>query len=292
MVRSGTGVCRIASFVCAVVSVLGVAGFAVTIMSPDDFSEMFARKIRDARPQATVEIVEPLRLSLKTRESQESTVYLTSAYDVYKQSPTSIDEILERYVAGSLEKLTAPVKIDPSKIVPVVKDRAWLDQMRAASREEDGSDGLVFDELNEQLVIVYAEDAPNSLSYFGPGDLVTAGVERSGLRQLAANNLVRMLPKIERRGRDGVYMISAGGDFETSLLAIGTVWKKENFDVRGDFVFAIPARGILYVTGSEDPSGIATVRGHAATDYRDSSYRISPELFLLRKGKLSVLPVQ
>jgi len=292
VVRSGIGVFGVAGWVCAAVSLLGVAGFAVAIMSPADFSEMFARKIREARPRATVEIVEPLRLSLKTRESEESTVYLTSAYDVYKQSPSSLDEILERYLAGSLETLTAPAKIDPTKIVPVVKDRAWLDQMRAASRAEDGSDGLVFDELNELLAIVYAEDAPNSLSYFGPGDLASAAVDRSGLRQLAANNLVRMLPKIERRGKDGVYMISAGGDFETSLLAIGTVWKKENFDVRGDFVFAIPARGVLYVTGSDDPAGIATVRGYAATDYRDSSYRITPELFLLRNGKLSVFPVQ
>ncbi len=272
------------------VAVLAAGASAVDLLLPGEFSNQFAAMVSAKRPRVTVSTPEPLQVDMKLREGDLLRVDLTAPYETYKRAPDKLEEILDPYVEGVIESLSAADKLDPTKIVPVVKTRAWLDGVLAAAGKNADGAALVYDVLNEELVVVYAEDAPASFSYFAETDLESAGIERAGLRQLAADNLVRMFPDIQRQGGDGVYKVSLGGDYEASLLALGSVWRKQSFDVKGDFVFAVPARGILYVTGSDDATGLARVRGHARTDYRDSPYRMTPKLFIRRGGTLSVLP--
>jgi len=258
---------------------------AVEILSPEAFTAHFVDKARAAVPRAVFEVDKPLYVTMTQFETGKSSILLADAYEAYKQSPEKLEEIAGVFVAGIGESASAAEKLDASLIVPVVRDRAWLMEVV----ESDGSP-VVYDELNEELIVVYAEDAPKSLSFFSPDELGKAKIDRAGLRQLAADNLLRILPQIERRGADGVYQIHAGGDFEVSLLAIGTVWTVESFPVKGDFVFAAPAVGTLYITGSDDAVGLRTLREKAAAVYQAAPQKLSPKLFVLRGGVLSVLP--
>jgi len=258
---------------------------AVEILSPEAFTARIIEKARAAVPRAVFEVDKPLYVTLKQFETGKSSILLADAYEAYLQAPGKLDEIADAFVAGIRESIPAEEKLDASLIVPVVRTRAWLKDVV----ESDGSP-VVFDELNEELIVVYAEDAPKSLSFFSPDELEKAEIDRAGLRQLAADNLLRILPQIERRGADGVYQIHAGGDFEVSLLAIGTVWTVESFAVKGDFVFAAPAVGTLYITGSDDPAGIRTLREKAEAVYRGAPQKLSPKLFVLRGGTLTVFP--
>lgn len=255
------------------------------ILSPEAFTAHFVDKARAAVPRAVIEVDKPLYVTLKQFETGESSILLADAYEAYLQAPGELETITDSFVAGIRESIPAEEKLDASLIVPVVRNRAWL----KAVGTSDGSP-VVFDELNEELIVVYAEDAPKSLSFFSPDELEKAEIDRAGLRQLAADNLLRILPQIERRGAEGVYQIHAGGDFEVSLLAIGTVWTKESFAVKGDFVFAAPAVGTLYISGSDDAQGIRTLREKAAAVYGGAPQKLSPKLFVLRDGTLSVLP--
>lgn len=263
---------------------LGTAAIAIELLTHEQFSQRSAEGIRAALPAMQVAIDQPLRLTLKG-SGESSTLPLDDAYQAYMRAPDKIDEVLRLLVDSVVESQAAATAIDRSLIVPVVRERTWFADVGAP-----GGAGLVFDDLNDDLVVVYAEDAPNSLSYFSPLELQKAGIERDGLRQLAAENLLRILPQIERRGETGVYQVQAGGDFEASLLAIGTVWRAESFDVKGDFVFAVPAVGVLYVTGSEDAAGIAAVRKMADEAYKRSAQKMSPRLYVLRGGTLLALP--
>ena len=274
---------RVFTFV-LVVAAAGVAG-GIELMSPAEFTNHCVERIRAEVPQAVVAVVQPLRLTIERRGTPDTTLPLEDAYEAYRQAPDKLDEIVKLFAAGVREAAPAEGAIDPSLIVPVVRERTWLKDVGA-----EGGAGLVFDDLNDELIIVYAEDTPSALSYFSPVELQKAEIDRSGLRQLAADNLLRLLPQIERRGEDGLFQVKAGGDFEASLLAIGTVWRKESFDVKGDFVFAIPAVGTLYLTGSEDKSGIASLRKMGGAVHEQAAQKLSPHLFVLRDGKLSILP--
>ena len=261
---------------------------AVDLMVPEDFSSHVAEKIRAVTPGAKVEVESQLQLRIDHPKSGRSTVRLDEAYQAYLQSPDKVDEIVERFTSGAVEAV--PMSgIDSKRIVPIIKPRGWLAEIGFSGDDKDTAP-VVYDSLNAELIIVYAENTPNSLSYFSPAELAEAKIERRRLRGLAADNLVRILPKIERRTEEGVFRVVADGEFETSLLAVGSGWRRENFDVKGDFVFAAPARGSLYITGSDDKAGIEKLRGYARTEYRDSPQKISPKLFVQRGSKLDVLP--
>ena len=58
--------------------------------------------------------------------------------------------------------------------------------------------------------------------------------------------------------------MSAGGNYEASLLLIDDIWSSGQVKVNGDIVVAIPTRDVLLVTGSRNRSGLKRVRELAA----------------------------
>lgn len=266
--------------------VLAAADPTVTpLLSPEEFTKKCAASIQAAVGRSRVEIEAPLRLTVRDPNTGESTVHLEQTYETYKLAPDKVDELISKHVASVVE--AAPdAKIDPSRIVPIIKPRSWLAEIGSTPEQPQ----VVYEELNEELIVVYAEDAPNSVSYFSPTDFDRIGIDRAGLRKIAGDNLVQLVPEIERRGGDGVYTVHAGGDLETSFIAVGAPWSRESFEIKGDFVFAVPSRGVLYITGSDDEAGIKAVRDYARTRYRDAAQKISPKLFVLRGNELKVLP--
>ena len=77
-------------------------------------------------------------------------------------------------------------EIDPNQIVPVVKDRPWLSEVRKAMAGKGDVKENVFDDLNSDLVVVYAEDGPTNIRYLSPADLEHARIPHSELRRLAS----------------------------------------------------------------------------------------------------------
>lgn len=171
-----------------------------------------------------------------------------------------------------------------SRVVPIVRDIGWIGDATAPGAAPE----YVHEPLNDQLVIVYAEDRSSSVRYLTAGDLEAMGIERAELRSLAAANLKKLLPPVSlQRGRT-VAMVVAGGDYEASLLAAPELWRAI-VPSEGELVVAIPARDLLLVTGTQTPDGIAQLREAAETLYQHASDRLTPELFVYREGTFSKL---
>jgi len=128
----------------------------------------------------------------------------------------------------------------------------------------------------------------------GPGQH-QFGLRERGAAELAGQpleildvprNLKRRLPKIEMRAaRDGLFLISAGGDYEASLLLFDDVWSTGQIKVDGDIVAAIPAKDVLLVTGSKNRAGLKTMRELVTKFVADQRYAVSDALFVYRNGK-------
>jgi uncharacterized protein YtpQ (UPF0354 family) len=54
---------------------------------------------------------------------------------------------------------------------------------------------------------------------------------------------------------------------------------KENFPVDGDFIIGIPARDLLFITGSKNKKGVDDLRKLVFDSYNSDNYRISDQLF-------------
>ncbi len=258
------------------------------VMTPREFTSAFADALRKAAPGFKVAIVRDLELKVTSADGRDSTSFLDNAYDMYKQDPKAKDDVIQRFVTAGLETVgTVRDGVDRTRIVPVIKDRAWLEETRHAlmSRGARQVPEHVYEDFSPDLVILYAEDSPRNIRYLGPKDLEQANIQRSELRALACTNLKRLLPKIDRHGTNGLYMITAGGDYEASLLLLDSIWRGGQMEVKGDVVVAIPTRDVLLVTGSEDPQGIDKVKQMVKQASKGGPYRLTQKLFVYRNGR-------
>ena len=258
------------------------------LMTPGEFTREFAEALRKAGPGLKVAIVRDLELKVTSADGRDSTSFLDNAYDVYKQDPKARADVIQKFVAAGLETIgSIRDGVDRTRIVPVIKDRPWLEEMRQAllSRGAKEVPEHVYEDFSPDLVVVYAEDSPNNIRYLGPKDLQLAKIDRAELRALACENLKRLLPKIERHGTNGLYMVAAGGNYEASLLLLDSIWSDGQMKVKGDVVVAVPTRDLLLVTGSQNPQGIKKVKQIVKEASTGGSYRLTQKLFVYRHGK-------
>lgn len=266
------------------------------VLSPSEFTSEFTDALRQAAPGLKVEVVQDLQLKITTADGSATTAFLNNAYDLYKHYPKTKDDVIQRYVASTLETITslnASDDLDRTRIVPVIKDKPWLEEIRKTMESRGTGKFLenVHEELNADLIIVYAEDSPKNISYITPKELETAHIDKKELRGLACENLKRLLPKIERHGANGTFMLTAGGDYEASLLLLDSVWNDMQKDVRGDIVVAIPTRDLLLVTGSDDREGLEKLRQTVDKVSAQSAYKLTTKLFVRRDGKFTEFTV-
>ena len=261
-----------------------------SLISPRSFTKRVRRLIQKQDPSATVSMPDDLQLvvSLEGREAYKA--FLGNAYTDYQNSPHALEEIVSRYAQATRSALTIdPTTINVDRLVPIVKDWGFIEDTRKAvgvSGTPDDEIAQVFERYNDSLVVLYAEDMPGTIQYPAWETVAKAGLELADLRTLAVNNLQKMLPPIQAIGLErSFYGVMAGGFYETSLLLVDSIWQERRFDVEGDYVVALPARGMLFVTGNGKPSLVRSVRRVAAEAMRESSYPITDKLFIYDGSK-------
>jgi uncharacterized protein YtpQ (UPF0354 family) len=259
------------------------------VLSPGEFTQVYADALRQAAPDGTVATIGDLKLTIAVGDRLPTTCYLDNAYNTYKRDPASLGGVVERFVRASLAMHTELIEpIDATRIVPVVKDRAWIDEA-VAMVTADGTKqrpDYAFDALNDILVVLYAQDGESSVRYLEEKDLSEARIDRTGLRALALANLRRILPTLQRYGGDRFYSISADGTYESSLILLQDLWLEPGLELVGDPVVALPTRDVLLLTGSEDAVGLKNLREAVQTITQNGSYCITTQLFVLRGGRI------
>lgn len=269
------------------------------ILAPRAFTSAFVAQLRRVMPGRTVEIKAPLEVRYQLADGSWSTAFLDNAYRTYRERPAEREAIIRHYTdvyARLATNVDTPVQV--RRIVPVVKDRRWLDGALTTIRSSAGGRSRtpsgkgsppVYDRLNETLVVVYAEDTPSHLRYVTGDMLKKVRIGPGRLREVAVANLKRVLPRLKFRHRPDIGVIEADGVYEASLLVVPEVWIELKGKVDGDPVVAIPARGKLMFTGSRNAEGIKLLRRMAGEIARASSYPLTDRLFVVRAGKVETL---
>lgn len=281
----------IATLIPAVALIAHLAGKAAAPARADEvltsgaFTERAAAAARAAMPEAKVTIAGELHLETRTADGKGTSTDLRNAYEVYRRDPPGLDRIIRNYVGLLVETARsgdAQPPPDRSRIVPVFKSQGWLNSLRAQAPK---APELLTEPFNSELVIVYVEDRPSSMRFLTARDDVG---DRARLRHLALANLHRLLAKIEMRpAADGISLVSAGGDYDASLLLADALWSSGQIEVDGDIVAAAAAKDALLVTGSNNQAGIVRLRALAA-ELAAGPYGLTPVLFVWRSGKFVV----
>jgi uncharacterized protein YtpQ (UPF0354 family) len=254
-------------------------------LAPRAFTEHVARAAMAAMPSATVAVNGDLQFTVRYPSGASATADLAKAYQSYQQEPQHLDDLVQAQVAALMAAGgdgNGLPQLDRARIIPLIEDRQWFEQAQRRGREQTPPQQLLGEPLNNELAVVYAENRRGALRILSTRDDVG---DRTRLRDVALGNLSRLLPKIEiRPGADGVLLISAGGEFDASLLLADNLWSGGQIRVDGDIVVAVPAKDVLIATGSHNPPGLARLRA-AASRFAAGLNGLTPDLFVYRDGK-------
>ncbi len=272
----------------ALVGVLMVGRADAESLNAQAFTYAFAAALTEAIPTVKVSVAGDLQLQVRYADGKTAEVNLAKVYDAYQHDPAHLKDVVRNYVATLLplaQAQPAAQTVDRSRIVPIVKSRQWFahtqDLLKSSGKTLQYSDSP----LGPALVVVYAEDGATAVRYVTSSDDVG---DRAKLYDLALTNLERLLPKVEARaGADGIFLVSAGGEYEASLLLFDGLWSGGQFKVDGDIVAAVPAKDALIVTGSHNAAGLARLR-EVAADLAKGPYALTAALLVYRGGKFVV----
>jgi uncharacterized protein YtpQ (UPF0354 family) len=253
---------------------------------PAAFTEDVARRVREAIPGMEVVVAGELELAIQTGEDGGNRAFLNNAYQMYcSESPKHRDALIDRFV-GSFAEAAKGLERSAEAIIPVVKDRAWLQEVETSVRQMGGeAQGKVFEDLNEALVVVYAIDTPSNIAYLNPSELDGLGVQREDLRTLAVRNLRGLLPGIQIQSGEKLSMVVADGNYEASLLLFPDLWARASEKLRGQPVAAVPARDLLIFADSADAEAVAQLRQLAAKLREEATYALTDRVFILRDDR-------
>jgi uncharacterized protein YtpQ (UPF0354 family) len=257
------------------------------VMTSAEFTEEVARRVRAASPGLDVQVLGELDLGINMVDDGGNRAFLNNAYQMYQgESARNRSDLIDRFVR-SFAEAAAGLERSRDAIIPIIKDRGWLEEIRQ-SMQRMGSETVkdnVYEDINDDLVVVYAIDTPSNIAYLNPDELEGLGVQREELRALAVRNLRGLLPGIEVHRGDLVSMVTADGNYEASLLLFADLWEREREKLRGEPVAAVPARDLLLFADSANPDAIAQLKQLAMKMHAEASYALTDRLFVLREER-------
>ena len=234
-----------------------------------------------------LELVCLKELEIKTKyKGKDLTHLLNNAYAEYVREEDDKSEVIERYIKSAITLYHPKPEFSPDKIVPNIKDWRYLEELKAI--QENGEIAYVYEKYNEELYIFYAQDTEHSISYLVKDDIEELKIETEGLKERATKNLLKILPKIESHGENGYYMLTAGGDYEASLILENSIWPKENFKVKGNIVIGLPARDLVLITGSQDLKGLEKLKTTVLEVNQTGNHLVSDKIFIFQDGKFEI----
>ena len=96
--------------------------------SAQSYTEQVARGLAAKMPTSKVAVVGEFALSIRRANGSEVSLNVANLYHDYKNDPTTLGAIIDVYARGltAQKPQGAPAGLDRTRIVPVIKDRAWL----------------------------------------------------------------------------------------------------------------------------------------------------------------------
>ena len=242
------------------------------MLTEDEFTSQYLQVLQKQHPAVIYHIDSTLTLTANV-SGNEYKHFLDNAYREYQAEPDSLAQTFAKYALATKDLYDSDEQLSADRIVPIIKHKDFLEEAKRIGK------AVVYEKYNSELIIVYGEDNEKNIKYFDKDDFTKINLTQDSLLPIALKNLDRILPKLERMGDKGNYMLVAGGDYEASLLLLTSIWTHKNFPVDGDFVVAIPNRDVLLITGSKNRKDVEALRKKAHELYESGSYQLTPSLF-------------
>ena len=168
------------------------------ILSKSQFTAQYQTKSIDLCPENGYIIMGDLYLK-SIYKGQEYKLFLDNAYDEYKSNPNDLEGIIFKYIEASKELYQPETTLNLNQIIPVIKDKNYINDISkslSAKGTKFDESSLVYQQYNEELIIVFAEDQENSIKFISKTDFFKLGLPFDSLLYRSIENLKNKLPHI------------------------------------------------------------------------------------------------
>lgn len=263
-------------------------------MSYADFTDHFAKELRQAQPDLEVTIVTEGEIRIENDQGLFFVMHLDNAFSHYKSHPETLSGIVEIFIK-SVAQAVQPGGMalqTEGRIIPVIKNKGWLDDVRRqlSQLESDptaleASLDYAYEVYNDELLVVYAEDRDENMRYLMRSEIEALGLSSDEVRELAMTNLRNCVSEVGVEHTSNFSVISAGETYEASMLLMDELWDDEQFAPgEGELLVAIPSRSMLMFTRNE-PEKAKALRLMADVAYKGEDYSLTNRIFVRRDGK-------
>ncbi|MGC4087411.1 MAG: hypothetical protein QM756_05885 [Polyangiaceae bacterium] len=243
-----------------------------------ELGQMVRTRVLEMHPDASV-TTSADSVMVEWADGQQHEIQLANAWARIQSGET---DVLEHFLKVVKQPETA-VATDPQRIFPLLKPAgtaaAFVESAaQLAPRDEKPPEQLLCTPLLTGLECLYVLDARHGMTFVTPSALSDAGISAEALPAHARSGLYASLNRILRAEvQPGVHMLTCGGNYEASLILVPEVWAEIDPLLDGQRVVGIPNRDLLFVTGSNNRTGIAWMR-EVASAAPNNAYPVFSEL--------------
>jgi uncharacterized protein YtpQ (UPF0354 family) len=255
------------------------------MLNETEFSQEFAKRLIQKVEGLKIHSINGLEIQTEFENSNEYKHFLDNCYSEYLREPKDIEEVLIKYLNSSDSLYKPNETLSINNILPVIKDKRFINSIIEIN--PDFEKNHIYEKYNEELFIFYVEDTETNINYLTQDDFKTLNIEQNELKKIAVKNLSESI-EIEKHGEDGYYVLLADGNYESSLILLD-IWYKENFEVKGEIVIGIPARDLIFITGTNDIEHLEKLNKTISEIYETGDHLVSAKLFEYRNEKFETM---
>ncbi len=238
------------------------------------FSELASSFVKKNWKSVSTVLIGDRELLVTKDDGSTAVIFLENAWREYVQG-IAIDDVFEKYLLR--DSVRTEPKGDLSDLVPLIKSDEFVDHMNMHGP-------IMVEPLVSGVWIVYARDLGNELIYVKNADTLLSSVDRTRIRVTSVNNLKRKTEKfIQVRGSGPIFMITCGGNYESSLLLTDEIWRD-----LGEVVAGIPARDLLLFTSRQSSEGLRLLQKTVEQAFEQSDHVVTRNLLMRSNGMWSL----
>ena len=189
---------------------------------------------------------------------------------------------LETVVFGLFKKRKAEPQLDPSQIVPRIKNTQFTAALASAGVPQDQMP--ITEPLVADLLVTYAFDLPSTFIMATPSHLSELGIEPASLRNLAIENIKCQIPNISLQQSGSVFRAATGNNLDACTLLSRNLWTNHAQQMNGKLVAAVPNRDMVLFCDSDSEDGIRQMREITEQAFEAGGTHALTKTFLIWSG--------
>lgn len=266
-------------------------------LSRDRFDELLADAIVKTEPGQSLIGIKNHAISVKYSDGITADTFTDNAWAICKDSPGQRKRALRNFLFASKEMRNGFGQNNGtiSDVVPLVRSDKLIEETRTLKRNSANSEAKSLDlawyPIAPGIVCVYASDSPNSLAMLPASKAAELGFSENDIRKMPLRTLRSHLPvDVSVYSANGIFMVTCGGDFESSLILDDQIMGAIKQRVKGRLVFGVSNKDVLILTGDADQTTVDKLRQIVERGAREGSRPVSDKLYYWDNGKISLCP--